>query len=118
MELYHTIRSTILCMDTTRISSIGTPETVGGVMLQTLATLLITQQIVQQVMETVIPYFFYRLRKVNIVKRQRQETQDTGSLVSDRLKHQAEIESSKEEYEVEMRVCGLDCVRWRCGFVA
>lgn len=81
------------------------------VMLQNLATLLITQQLVQQILESIIPYILYKRRRVNVerqhqVDRVEETRKDQKHChISKDIRLQAEIERTKEEYVVSTSLC-------------
>lgn len=72
--------------------------------LQNMAALLITQQILGQIIESVIPYAMYKWRKHTIIKKQ--ESPESSPLLSkyseltEDVKKQAEIEGSRDPYLV------------------
>lgn len=86
--------------------------------MQHLGTLLIIQQVIGQVQETVLPYLWYRRRKVQIVAQQQKDNgnhwrrnTDVGmeavravtnndEAIPEHYVQQAQIEMSKPEYEV------------------
>ncbi len=63
-------------------------------------------QIMNQFIETIIPYAMYKRRKTQIKSQAGKETPDgmkpliSGDEVDENIKLQAQIESSKDEYEV------------------
>ncbi|KAI0217279.1 Anoctamin-10 [Lamellibrachia satsuma] len=67
-----------------------------------LATLLIVQQLVNQVLESAIPYLMYKRRKINIKKqascRSHESTETLDTAVDNCTRLQAEIESTKDTY--------------------
>ena len=64
---------------------------------------MVTHMVVQQLFEAVWPYIIYKHRKVTVVARQRNEQKSCSCDVSDEVRHQAEIESTKEEYAVSVQ---------------
>ncbi len=74
--------------------------------LQHLASLMIMTQIMNQFIETIIPYAMYKRRKIQIKSKAEKEAPDgmkpliSGDEIDENIKLQAQIESSKDEYEV------------------
>ncbi len=68
---------------------------------QHLAALLITQQILGQILETVVPYLMYKRRKIEIRKRHKAEDDpDDTSGISESERLAAKIDGSKDAYMV------------------
>lgn len=71
---------------------------------QQLVTLLMIQQVVQQVQECIIPYIVYKFKKFGVKRRQNAESprssEVTAGKADDDVRRQAEIESAKDEYPV------------------
>ena len=78
------------------------------IVLQHLATLLITQQLVQQIQESIIPYVLYKRRKVNVEKHHQVDRVDETRKdqpkcnIGEDIRLQAEIERTKEAYLVSI----------------